>query len=274
MNQKKNYEELTIRDHYMFGKVCSDKENAQIILNALLASHINIVSTDIEKRLQNNNEQKCSYLDLLALDDEGAYYDGELQHKSKNPMRQTELPKRSRYYQSVLDGAILDSGKEYNQLSKTYIIFICTFDLFGKGAYKYEISKMCAEYPDLTYDDETRLIFFNTTASMENVPPEVANMLRYIESGVAADDNTRKIDTAVKDARLNEEWRSEYMLQHIHDYDMYQEGLYDGEEKIKVELEAEKARAASIAMKLDEEKRRAEAAEARIKELEALLETR
>ena len=36
MERQKNYEELTIRDHFMFGKICSKPENRKLILDSLL----------------------------------------------------------------------------------------------------------------------------------------------------------------------------------------------------------------------------------------------
>lgn len=51
-----------------------------------------------------------------------------------------ELPKRTRFYQSVLDLQLLDKGQTYKRLKPGYIIFICPFDTFGKtgnGGMKY-----------------------------------------------------------------------------------------------------------------------------------------
>ena len=66
----KNYEELTIRDHFMFGKICLDTKNCQIILRALLGKDINIVDSQIEKEIKQYSDSKFVRLDLLAEDDE------------------------------------------------------------------------------------------------------------------------------------------------------------------------------------------------------------
>lgn len=52
-----------------------------------------------------------------------------------------ELPKRSRYYQSVCDMDSLEAGKFYSDLKESYVIFICPFDLFGKELPCYNTSR-------------------------------------------------------------------------------------------------------------------------------------
>ena len=48
-----------------------------------------------------------------------------------------DLPKRSRYYQGTIDLNMMSAGATYDKLKQSYIIFINTFDLFGKGFPKY-----------------------------------------------------------------------------------------------------------------------------------------
>ena len=42
---------------------------------------------------------------------------------------------------------------------------------------------------------------------------------------------TRLLDKEVKNARLNEEWRSEYLKTYVNDMDMKREGYLEGEER-------------------------------------------
>jgi len=97
----KSYEELTIRDHFMFGKICQDPTICEIILSALLNQEISLTVTDTEKYFKEYNETKFVRLDLLAKTDNGTIYNAEMQHKSKNADRQKELLLRSRYYQAM-----------------------------------------------------------------------------------------------------------------------------------------------------------------------------
>ena len=61
-----------------------------------------------------------------------------------------ELPKRTRYYQSIIDLQLLDKGKHYKKLKQSYIIFICPFDLFGKGRHIYTFENTCKEDKDIS----------------------------------------------------------------------------------------------------------------------------
>ena len=37
-----------------------------------------------------------------------------------------ELPKRSRYYQDIIDLNLIEKGEAYDILNTSYVIFICT----------------------------------------------------------------------------------------------------------------------------------------------------
>ena len=52
-----------------------------------------------------------------------------------------ELPKRSRYYQGIIDLNMIEKGESYDILKESYVIFICTFDFFEKGRSVYEFDK-------------------------------------------------------------------------------------------------------------------------------------
>ena len=212
----------------MFGKICLKKENCQLILKALFGRDINIVDTQAEKYLKKYDTAKFVRLDLLAEDDIGTMYDAELQHKSKNPERQKELPKRMRYYQGMIDATILSEGEPYSKLPNIYIVFICTYDPFGKGLARYSFDTNCNEVDIEGYDDGGHKIYFNTTGNLEELTQEARNMLEYIETGKVNDETTCLIDKEVEAAREVEEWRTEYMLTVTHDRDVYVDGYDSG----------------------------------------------
>ena len=55
------------------------------------------------------------------------------------------IKRRTRYYQSMIDTDLLETGADYDDLNKTIIIFICPFDPFGKGRYIYTFRNFCAQ---------------------------------------------------------------------------------------------------------------------------------
>ena len=54
------------------------------------------------------------------------------------------------------------------------------------------------------------------------------NMLEYINTGARSDVATKSLDDKVKEARLKEEWKVEYMLTLVHDKDVYRDGFDEG----------------------------------------------
>lgn len=134
------------------------------------------------------------------------------------------LPKRSRFYQGMMDLNILEKGQDYNKLKQSYVIFICIFDPFGEGLSCYEFENTCKYDKKLTLGDERKILFFNTKGTNINVSESVANLLNYIESKQISDDFTRRLDDEVAMVRENKEWMVEYMKTLVHDMDVRNEG--------------------------------------------------
>ena len=58
--------------------------------------------------------------DVYTEDEKNTVYDIEMQTTS-----QKDLPKRSRYYQGMVDLNLIERGAKFKQLKNSYIIFIC-----------------------------------------------------------------------------------------------------------------------------------------------------
>ena len=76
--------------------------------------------------------------------------------------------------------------------------------------------------------DGTEKIFYNCVSSSEEVPEHLKELYDYIRTGRAESALTRKIEEAVGRARKNEQWRSEYMKELLHDDDVREEGRAEG----------------------------------------------
>ena len=237
------YEKLTIRNKFMFGKVTQNPVIAQKMADLLTPVEIGAVTeTDREKFLQHRSSSKYVKLDMYLEDENGRVVDTEMQNKSNNKMVQEELPLRIRYYQGMIDQEILSTGTDYIFLKETYIIFICTYDPFGKGKYVYHFHMACDEDESIQLHDKMNWIFYNTTADLSEAPEGIKKFLSYVENEHAEDEFTRLLDKEVKNARLNEEWRSEYLKTYVNDMDMKREGYLEGEEHGKAEGERERDR--------------------------------
>ena len=87
---------------------------------------------------------------------------------------------------------------------------------------------MCKEDRELYLKDGTEKIFYNCAADPKKVPENLWELYEYIRSGKVGGDLSRRIDEAVRRARKNEEWRSEYMKELLHDDDVREEGREEG----------------------------------------------
>ena len=120
----KPLEELTLMDDYMFGTVMRDTANLKPLLESIL--NITIVDIDFVEPQKTEKEGYLSHgirMDLYVKDSHGQIFNVEVQTSD-----QKNLPKRMRYYQSVIDVDILSPGDDYNDLKQSYVIFICNYD--------------------------------------------------------------------------------------------------------------------------------------------------
>ena len=158
MPAKKTIQELTITDDFMFGAVFSHKKYCKPLLELILKKRIkDIRYPDLQKTTDLRYPSKGIRLDVYVEDDEHTVYNIEIQTTDKK-----NVGKRTRYYQGIIDLNILKSGEDYNALKKSYVIFFCTYDPFGKDRYVYTFERRCLEDKTVTLGDNTTIIILNT----------------------------------------------------------------------------------------------------------------
>ena len=156
--------------------------------------------------------------------------------------KSTNLPKRSRFYQSAIDLNQLHAGMDYDALKNTIVIFICTFDVFKKDFLKYTFKNICIEDKELVLNDATTKVFVNTTAPLDdkNLNPKLASLIKYINSETITDEYTKKLDEAVRIKRRSDDWSVIYMKYELNLLESRREGIeevkregrQEGEEKL------------------------------------------
>ena len=139
-----------------------------------------------------------------------------------------DLPRRMRYYQSMIDIDSLIAGSEYETLKESYVIFLCTKDPFGLGLPVYTFSTVCREKNDFTLNDGINKLFFNASAFASEKNLEIKGFLGYLCSGKPSDYLTEDIDQRVERLKINEIFRSDYMMDALPLYDARQAGLKEG----------------------------------------------
>ena len=204
----KPLEKLTIVDDFMFGAVMSDPKRCKPLLEMILGVRIRRIEyPELQKTIDKRYGSKGIRLDVYVADDMDTVYDVEIQPTSKK-----HLPKRIRYYHGMLDVNILKKGEDYAALKRSFVIFICTYDPFGRGRYLYTFENRCLEDPGLSLGDGATKIILNTKGAVGEASEELKDLLRFMDGMAPKSDYARGLEKAVEEVKTERKWRREYML--------------------------------------------------------------
>ena len=229
----KTLKELNLEDDFLFAKVMSDKEICKEFLERLLEIDIEkIEMPENQKTIDLLLESKGIRLDIYVKDENNTVYNVEMQRgKHKN------IPKRLRYYQGNIDLDLINKGEDYRKLSKSYIIFICTFDLFNKGRHRYTFETVCKEDNSIKLEDDTNKIILNTKGIIKDLNNEIIEFLKYVEhsdseiANKAKGDLVKNIHKKVIEVKNNPKVEVEFMTLLERDREKIEEGIEKGIEK-------------------------------------------
>ena len=225
--------ELNLEDDFLFAKVMSDKEICKQLLENILEIEIEKVEMiEEQKTIDLLLESKGIRLDVYVKDGNNTIYNVEMQRgKHKN------LPKRLRYYQGTIDLDLISKGEDYRKLAKSYIIFICTFDLFDKGLHKYTFQNVCLEDNSIILNDEAQKIILNTKGITKDLSEELLEFLEYVENSTEDTANFAKgnlvknIHKRVREIKNDISVEVEFMTLLERDREKIEEGREEGREE-------------------------------------------
>ena len=220
----KPVEELSFTDDFMFGTVMKNQFICKGVIERLL--HIKVGKIEypsLQKTITPFYESKGIRLDVYVSDPERVF---DIEIQTSIP---PSLPKRTRYYQSLMDVDNLLRGQSYAELKESYVIFICTQDPFGKSLPVYEFRNICTADGTLFLDDKSVKVFYNVGAYGKEDEPELSALLQYLCERRATSGFTQHIDELVEKAKRNEKFRSWYMSLNIWKDDLLREGSQLGE---------------------------------------------
>lgn len=150
---------------------------------------------------------------MYAKDEKQTRYNVEMQVE-----RKPALGKRSRYYQSQMDMEMLLTGEDYTELPNTYVIFICDFDPFGDGLYRYSTGMVCEE-TGKSVSDGVKTIYLNAHGrNREDIPEELLQFLDYVKNtgrteGISTTDSfVRHLQDSIDKIKQNRGMEERYML--------------------------------------------------------------
>ena len=222
----KTWEELEITDDFLFGKVMGNPELCKRTIEVILGIEIDRIDyLEEQKTIDMSLDAKSIRLDVYVKDGANTVYNIEMQ-----PVKRDNLPKRSRYYQGMIDLALIEKGEHYSKLNRSYVIFICSFDLFGKNRCVYTFENRCIEDSEISLGDETVKVFLNSRGDSTHLNSNLKAFLEYMNHKKESEnDFITMLDREVKKAKANLEWRREYMTLYIKFQEMMEEGREEGD---------------------------------------------
>ena len=207
MAKRKELEELTLMDDYMFWAVMKKKELLIKLLECILSIKlVDLIYSKGQEILKDAYDSRGVRLDVFGKDEKGRWYNIEVQTTDKK-----DIPKRSRYNQAVVDVDELKPGEDFNKLQECFVIFITKFDTHGRDKKLYWFEKKDRFEKDLLFGDGGNDIIVNIAGTKGEVSKELDEVISYLKSGEVEGDYTRELDDAVVAVKKSDERKREYM---------------------------------------------------------------
>ena len=223
---------LPISNDFLFKHVLLFKPICKHILEELLHTEIaDITYLQSEETIDVYPDSHGIRLDVKIADANNTHYNLEMQVKNPTNTKTGKklLPKRTRYYQAMLDVDMLQKGQDYDELAATYIIFFCLFDFFGAKQRVYTFRKRCLENLDIELQDEATIIFLNTKGTKGKVSSDIQSLFDYINNNVITSNFTQEVADTIVDIKNDKKVRSAYMTYEMRLKDLRNEAFYEGE---------------------------------------------
>ena len=228
------FEDLTISNDFMFKEVMkSNKGLCKRLVGSIMQQDIeDIVYIETEKTLQPYYDSRGIRLDVILADENHTRYNLEMQ--ARNVISKAGvalLPKRTRYYQSVIDMDMLKQGENFDQLNPLVLIFICTFDFYKEGRYVYTFKSRCLENLELELANDVTVKLVNAKGKQGQVNDLLKNFLQYVMTNEPVDDFTEDVARQIVAVKNDPIARRDYMVLATRIKDARRAGYVEGEAK-------------------------------------------
>ena len=180
-SREEKWQSLTLADDFLFCKIMSEPtlcaEMLHRIFPQLDVSEVKMVETQKSEKLALNiRGVRFDVFTRTARE----IFDVEAQKRKLN-----DIFKRPRAYHIVIgyngmDMKTLKKSGNYEKLPNAYVIFICTFDPFGKGRHIYSFENYCTEDKEIALNDGSYTVYLNTKGKLKDVSPELKRFLDFV----------------------------------------------------------------------------------------------
>lgn len=219
---------LNLVDDFLFDVTTEDLEACKIIIELSLGITIKEIRwKEGQKVLHNLPGKRGIRLDFYVEDMENNIFNVEMQKRN-----QGNIPKRTRFYQGLVDAPLLKTGERgFDNLNPLYIVVICDFDLFNLDKYRYTFTNRCHEAKDLELGDGITKIILNTRGQNEHeVEKTLVDFLHYVADSNSSslpeecDDRLIHLHNKVTQIKASEQMEATYMKMEERDRLIQQKG--------------------------------------------------
>ena len=213
--ESKTLQELNLTDDFLFDVATEELENCKAIIELTTGLRLKSLKWKSGQKVIHNLPGKRGVrLDFIAESEDGRIFDVEMQNRNEG-----NIPKRTRFYQALIDAPILKSGElGFDKMNPLYIIIICNYDPYGKKKYCYTFDNQCKEVPGLRLGDEVAKLLLSTKGeNKEEVSKELVDFLHYVtesnENGLPdeCDERLKRLHQSIREIKASADMEVEYM---------------------------------------------------------------
>lgn len=209
--------DLEFRDWPMFDRVLEEnydicRRMLEVVLKRPIERVENVVA---ERSIKPRLGSRGVRLDALVSSGDEVF-DVEMQRTARG-----DLGKRLRYYQGAIDSGVLREGAHYDALPSAFVIFLCTYDEFGRGLPLYTFDVKCEEEPSLELLHGFTWVVLNACAWELLADGTLKSLLKYTLTGINDGDKlVGDIAKAVASANEDAIWREDCITMLTFEEDM------------------------------------------------------
>lgn len=171
--KKKLVSQFSLFQDIFFSAVMKDKDAAEYVLRLCMdMPDLTIVSSNIQQSLR-NLFGRSAILDFIAQDSSGTLFNIEVQSSDS---KEYFGPKRSRYYQSIIDASFVHTGMDFDKLPDVYIIFLTPFNPLKKANHNKVVYHKHSDLDGVEWNSGIHEIYINAE---ETDNTRLSEMLQY-----------------------------------------------------------------------------------------------
>lgn len=154
---KETIKNLTVMSDILARNVFKDKNACEYVLRIILEDkELTVIDNETQMDFRNMHGRGV-VLDCVAKDGSGRVINVEIQQDDEGAH-----PKRARYHLGMMDSNVLDTGKNFDRLPETYVIFVTLKDALGCGLPIAHIDRIIRENGK-EFGDEEHFIYVDSS---------------------------------------------------------------------------------------------------------------